>query len=78
MFTDETTMNVMETMNSIFTYVFIAELVLKLSAFGIRGYVSDTMNIFDGIIVLFSVIELLISTGGSKAFAAFKSVRIFR
>ncbi len=34
-------------------------------ALGPRGYVADRFNVFDGIIVLFSISELLLSALGS-------------
>lgn len=78
-FTEGTMESLMESANSLFTWIFIVELMLKLIAFGISKYVSDTMNIFDGVIVLFSLFEMLVLSGGnSKAFSAFKSIRIFR
>jgi len=68
----------METCNTVFTYVFIVEMVFKLIALGIKNYVVDPMNIFDGTIVLFSIADLMFLSGGNKAFSAFRSVRIFR
>ena len=32
---------------------------LKILGFGIKGYVGDKMNLFDGFIVLLSMIELV-------------------
>ena len=52
---------------------------LKLLAFGPLGYLRDKMNIFDGAIVMLSILELTLLSGGSgKAVSAFRSVRIFR
>lgn len=34
-------------------------------ALGPRGYVADRFNVFDGIIVVFSILELLLSALGS-------------
>lgn len=36
------------------------------------------MNIFDGLIVSISLIEMIFLSGGSKAVSAFRAVRIFR
>ena len=36
------------------------------------------MNIFDGSIVMLSVIEMIFLSGGSKAISAFRAIRIFR
>ena len=42
---------VRERCNALFTYVFLAEAALKLFAFHPRCYVSDSWNVFDGVIV---------------------------
>ena len=49
---------VLESVNTGFTFAFIMEAVLKLLALGPRGYVKDSFNIFDGTIVLISIVEL--------------------
>ena len=36
------------------------------------------MNLFDGTIVLLSLIELIFMSGGNKAVSAFRAIRIFR
>ncbi len=41
------------------------------------GYTRDKMNIFDGVIVILSVFEMIFFTGNS-ALSAFRAVRIFR
>ena len=37
---------------SVITYLFILEMALKLLGLGLRGYVADRWNLFDGTIVL--------------------------
>lgn len=49
----------MEKCNEVFSFIFIGEMAFKLIAYGFKGYVSDTLNIFDGAIVLFSIADLL-------------------
>lgn len=44
----------MKLFNLIFTIIFTVELAIKLFALGLKGYVKDTMNIFDCIIVIIS------------------------
>lgn len=53
---------------------------LKVIGMGPRKYISDTMNIFDAIIVALSLVELFFFGGGSgkSSLSAFRSVRIFR
>lgn len=62
-FTSASDLHLLETCNLIFTYIFISEMGLKLIAFGPIGYLKDKMNIFDGSIVLISIIEMTLSTG---------------
>jgi hypothetical protein len=45
-------------LNYIFTSIFIAEFALKMIALSPVGYMRDKMNVFDGVIVLFSIIDL--------------------
>ena len=48
-FDDEQVMLMMDELNTGFTFTFIVELAMKLIALGPKGYVADTMNIFDGV-----------------------------
>lgn len=57
--------------------MFTIDMGLKLIGMGIVDYLRDKMNIFDGVVVTLSLVELAIGTGGS-AISAFRSVRIFR
>jgi hypothetical protein len=70
----------LSTFNDVFTYIFIAEMSLKIIAFNPLGYVRDKMNIFDGSIVMISIFEMTLMSGGSgsKAVSAFRAIRIFR
>uniref|UniRef100_A0A7S3D7M4 Uncharacterized protein n=2 Tax=Palpitomonas bilix TaxID=652834 RepID=A0A7S3D7M4_9EUKA len=79
---------VLETVNIVLTIVFFLEMMLKLLGLGFRGYVHDTFNIFDGIIVILSMIELIVTNTGSQAsdasagiiplFRAFRLFRVFK
>lgn len=44
--------NALEISNIVFTSMFALEMVLKLLAFGLWGYIKNPYNIFDGIIVV--------------------------
>jgi hypothetical protein len=68
---------VLTSFNLAFTYIFTADMGLKIIGMGPSNYVRDKMNIFDGTIVSLSLIELALGSGGS-AISAFRSVRIFR
>ncbi|KRX08462.1 hypothetical protein PPERSA_12943 [Pseudocohnilembus persalinus] len=78
--------NRLETANLIFTYCFVVEMVIKMFGLGIKGYLRDSFNIFDGTIVMLSLIEIVLSQseatdvsgGGFAAISAFRSLRLFR
>lgn len=66
-------------LNTIFTWVFIAELSLKVIGLGPIKYLQDKMNYLDGIVVTLSIVEMGIVSGSKTgALSAFRAVRIFR
>uniref|UniRef100_A0A8D2ZK28 Voltage-dependent L-type calcium channel subunit alpha n=1 Tax=Scophthalmus maximus TaxID=52904 RepID=A0A8D2ZK28_SCOMX len=50
-----------DTLNMIFTVLFTVEMILKLMAFKARGYFGDPWNVFDFIIVIGSVVDVILS-----------------
>ncbi|KAJ8605437.1 hypothetical protein CTAYLR_003319 [Chrysophaeum taylorii] len=73
----------MELINVALTLVFIIEMFMKLGAVGVAGYVEDQFNIFDGCIVIVSILDLLlaagnVSFGGGAVFSALRCFRVFR
>lgn len=62
--------------NDSYTYIFIAEMCIKLYALGFAGYVRDSINIFDGMIVIFSIFDLAMNK--IIKLHALKSLRILR
>jgi len=68
----------LSTLNLAFTYVFTADMVLKMFGMGVAEYLKDKMNVFDALIVSLSLFELFIFGNGGSAISAFRSVRIFR
>lgn len=46
--------------NRVFTWIFIAELFMKLLGLGPIRYLKDRMNYLDGIVVVVSIAELII------------------
>ena len=49
--------NRLEICNFFFTVAFMLEMVLKLGGLGLKKYLEDNFNRFDGTIVLISVVE---------------------
>lgn len=44
--------DVLEILNYIFTAIFALEMLIKLVALGLYGYIKDAFNLFDGTIVI--------------------------
>ncbi|XP_063790950.1 voltage-dependent T-type calcium channel subunit alpha-1H isoform X2 [Pseudophryne corroboree] len=75
---DELT-NALEISNIVFTSMFALEMLLKLLAFGIFGYIKNPYNIFDGIIVVISVCEIIgQSDGGLSVLRTFRLLRVLK
>ena len=71
--------NILATLNYLFCGIFFMEMVLKLIAFGLVGYLADGFNVFDGFIVIVSSIELFIGGGsGLVVLRTFRLVRVFK
>lgn len=51
--------NALEISNIVFTSMFALEMLLKLLAFGLFGYIKNPYNIFDGIIVVIRSMPVL-------------------
>ena len=49
--------------NTVFTWIFIAELSLKIIGLGPIKYLKDRLNYLDGIVVVVSIAELIILDG---------------
>jgi len=75
---------ILESINNYFSYAFLIEMIIKLIGLGPKAYLSDKFNIFDGTVVLITMVELVLeasnvsglSTGG--AFSAFRAMRLLR
>ncbi|XP_077303682.1 sodium channel protein type 2 subunit alpha-like isoform X1 [Lithobates pipiens] len=65
--------------NLVFTGIFTAEMVFKLIALHPYYYFQEGWNIFDGIIVSLSLMELgLSTTGGFTVLRSFRLLRVFK
>ncbi|XP_076136973.1 voltage-dependent T-type calcium channel subunit alpha-1I-like [Alosa pseudoharengus] len=71
--------NILEICNIVFTSMFALEMVLKLTAFGFFNYLRNPYNIFDGIIVIISVCEIIgQSDGGLSVLRTFRLLRVLK
>jgi hypothetical protein len=82
---DEAEVNVLETMNSWLTWAFLSEMIIKLIGLGVKEYSQDRFNLFDAVIVIISIVEIIleellagsgVTTGG--AISAFRGIRLLR
>ena len=56
---DKSELELFHLTNTVFTIIFTAELVFKLIGLGVRDYVADKFNIFDCIIVIISLVDMI-------------------
>uniref|UniRef100_A0A8C9T4L8 Voltage-dependent T-type calcium channel subunit alpha-1H n=1 Tax=Scleropages formosus TaxID=113540 RepID=A0A8C9T4L8_SCLFO len=71
--------NVLEISNIVFTSMFALEMILKLTAFGFFSYLRNAYNIFDGIIVIISVCEIVgQADGGLSVLRTFRLLRVLK
>ena len=63
---DEKENQVLEEINSITTWVFVGELIIKVLGLGVKAYVSDSMNQFDAIVVIISIVEIVLQNSQNK------------
>ncbi|CAH6786609.1 Cacna1h [Phodopus roborovskii] len=75
---DELT-NALEISNIVFTSMFALEMLLKLLACGPLGYIRNPYNIFDGIVVVISVWEIVgQADGGLSVLRTFRLLRVLK
>ncbi|KAM6436849.1 voltage-dependent L-type calcium channel subunit alpha-1C isoform 5-T5 [Liasis olivaceus] len=68
----------MNILNMLFTGLFTVEMVLKLIAFKPKGYFSDPWNIFDFLIVIGSIIDVILSETNNTEDNSRISITFFR
>ena len=72
---------IQQTLNYFFTLVFLFEMLVKMAAYGIDVYLSDSFNIFDSFVVLISIVETVmgfISNASGGSMSALRALRLFR
>lgn len=71
-----------EISNIVFSAIFAVEMLLKVIAEGPFGYISNGFNVFDGIVVILSIVELCQSfveeRGGSSGLSVLRTFRLLR
>uniref|UniRef100_A0A8V0YFY4 Voltage-dependent T-type calcium channel subunit alpha n=1 Tax=Gallus gallus TaxID=9031 RepID=A0A8V0YFY4_CHICK len=71
--------NILEISNVVFTSMFALEMILKLAAFGLFDYLRNPYNIFDSIIVIISIWEIIgQSDGGLSVLRTFRLLRVLK
>ncbi|CAB1311829.1 unnamed protein product [Coregonus sp. 'balchen'] len=71
--------NVLEISNIVFTSLFALEMLLKMLVYGPFGYIKNPYNIFDGIIVVISVWEIVGQQGGGlSVLRTFRLMRVLK
>ncbi|XP_072532433.1 voltage-dependent T-type calcium channel subunit alpha-1H isoform X3 [Salminus brasiliensis] len=71
--------DILEISNIVFTSMFVLEMIFKLVAFGTYGYIKNPYNIFDGIIVVISVWEIIgQADGGLSVLRTFRLLRVLK
>ena len=82
---DPSLTKVTQSLNTFFTWAFVVEMVIKLIGLGFKEYARDSFNIFDAIIVVLSLIELIVTevssdfdASGGGSLSAFRGVRLLR
>ncbi|XP_025084578.1 voltage-dependent T-type calcium channel subunit alpha-1G-like isoform X7 [Pomacea canaliculata] len=66
----------LEYSNVVFSVLFATEMGFKVMAYGPFGYISDGFNLFDGFIVILSVVEL--AQGGASGLSVLRTFRLLR
>uniref|UniRef100_A0A2I3GNJ2 Calcium voltage-gated channel subunit alpha1 I n=1 Tax=Nomascus leucogenys TaxID=61853 RepID=A0A2I3GNJ2_NOMLE len=71
--------NILEICNVVFTSMFALEMILKLAAFGLFDYLRNPYNIFDSIIVIISIWEIVgQADGGLSVLRTFRLLRVLK
>ena len=73
----------LELVNQIFSWLFVGEMIIKITALGMKEYVRDYFNLFDAFVVVLNVLDnvLLYSIGntiGGGGIIVLRSIRLLR
>lgn len=56
----------LEVANQVFTLLFAIEMVILLLGYGLKEYLRDALNIFDGTIVIISLVETILNASNNS------------
>ena len=70
-------------MNKVFNWIFLFEMIYKLYALSIKGYFRDGFNIFEGFLVMTSLIDMILydvmgTEGGTSILMIFRTLRLLK
>jgi len=73
----------LESANKVFSYIFAVEMVFKIYALGIKKYSHDGFNIFDGVLVVVSLFDIVLQSivgksTGASVITVFRTLRLLR
>lgn len=63
---DEDLSEITSLLNDIFTFCFIVEMIIKLIGLGFREYARDSFNIFDAVVVILSIVDIVITSASDS------------
>lgn len=72
---------IFDQINTVLTWCFFLEMVIKIIGLGVTHYVRDKVNIFDAIVVMLTVAENvsdLVLSSNNGAVSGFRAIRLFR
>jgi len=75
--------NFLDYFETLFTFLFVIEMCLKIKTFGFKKYISDKWNFFDFIIIIVSIPSLAVLFNGNiflklNFLLVFRALRIFK
>jgi Ion transport protein len=79
----ETQLNLISIFNQLFSWIFVCEMIVKLTGLGFKEYVRDSFNRFDAVIVIISVVDNVIfysvgNRAGGGGVIILRSIRLLR
>jgi len=74
--------DIYDVINYVLSGYFGLECIIKITGLGLREYMRDQMNTFDGLVVVFSFVEIAINAtsknGGNNSLSVLRSFRLLR